>query len=435
MAKPKLALIPASQGSKLYSVLPSGGVGDFDFTRNSSATRINKDGLIETVGSGVSRLNYPMIDGVVSGCPSHILEPLRRNIALYSSSFDNSYWNKNRSTIISDNIISPDGTQNADKFLETTDNNSHNITKLISDNTGKNLSVSVFMKKAERNYGVIYVGSGPGKGVLFDLEDGVIVKNIGLAPNWKKIEDYGNGWYRCSMGYTSTDGSSEVTFGIAKDSTGNSSYVGDASKGIYIWGAQVEDSGIGINADYVSSYIPTTTSITTRSAETANGSGDAATFNDSEGILYVNIASNSNTSSNYDGISISDGSSSDKVQLYFTPTSNQLYYIVVSGSNNQAVGFVTLNDATQFNKVAIKYKANDFAFWVNGFELLTDTSGIAPIGLDTLNFDSGTGGNDFYGNTKQIQYYDTALSDTDLETLTSWVSFQEMAEGQLYTIE
>ena len=65
MAKPKLALIPAAQGSKLFSVLPSSGVGDFTFTRSGSATRINSQGLIETVANGVSRLNYPMIDGKV----------------------------------------------------------------------------------------------------------------------------------------------------------------------------------------------------------------------------------------------------------------------------------------------------------------------------------------------------------------------------------
>ena len=50
MAKPKLLLIPAAQGDKFYSVLPSSGVGDFDFTRSGGATRINSQGLIETVG-------------------------------------------------------------------------------------------------------------------------------------------------------------------------------------------------------------------------------------------------------------------------------------------------------------------------------------------------------------------------------------------------
>ena len=87
MAKPKLALIPAAQGSKFYSVLPSSGVGDFDFTRSGSATRINSQGLIETVGNGVSRLNYPLIDGKVVGCPSHLLEPQRTNLFPYIRGF------------------------------------------------------------------------------------------------------------------------------------------------------------------------------------------------------------------------------------------------------------------------------------------------------------------------------------------------------------
>jgi hypothetical protein len=73
---PKLALIPSGyKAGKIYSVLPTSGVGDFDFTRPGSATRINSQGLIETVASGVPRLNYPLIDGVVNGCPSHLLEP------------------------------------------------------------------------------------------------------------------------------------------------------------------------------------------------------------------------------------------------------------------------------------------------------------------------------------------------------------------------
>ena len=120
MAKPKLALIPAAQGSKLYSVLPSSGVGDFDFTRSGSATRINAQGLIETVGSGVSRLNYPMIDGVVKGCPSHLLEPERRNHIQYSEDFSQVSWTKEWCTITSNSTISPDGSLNADLSYRNT---------------------------------------------------------------------------------------------------------------------------------------------------------------------------------------------------------------------------------------------------------------------------------------------------------------------------
>ena len=105
MAKPKLALIPSSQGSKLYSVLPSSGVGDFDFSRSGGATRINSQGLIETVASGVSRLNYPLIDGKVVGCPSHLLEPQSTNLIQYSEDFSNAYWTKARLTETSNSVI------------------------------------------------------------------------------------------------------------------------------------------------------------------------------------------------------------------------------------------------------------------------------------------------------------------------------------------
>ena len=116
MAKPKLALIPAAQGTKLYSVLPSNGTGDFTFTRGSVATRINAQGLIENVVSGQSRLNYPMIDGVQKGCPHHILEPARTNVVQYSEDFLNGFVLSRTSAFGSgseiNNVISPEGSLN-----------------------------------------------------------------------------------------------------------------------------------------------------------------------------------------------------------------------------------------------------------------------------------------------------------------------------------
>jgi hypothetical protein len=95
----------------------------------------------------------------------------------------------------------------------------------------------------------------------------------------------------------------------------------------------------------------------------------------------------------------------------------------------------TLNDSTLFSKIAFKYKQNDFSLLVNGFEVDTSPTRKYYNWFRYFSILSYIGGNQFYGNTKQIQYYDSALTDSELETLTSWVSFQDMAEGQLYTIE
>jgi hypothetical protein len=87
------------------------------FTRSGNATRVNSEGLIELVSTNVPRLNYPLIDGVVQGCPSLLLEPQRRNLIQYSEDFSQGYWTKDNSSVTS-GFISPDGTANAFKLLK-----------------------------------------------------------------------------------------------------------------------------------------------------------------------------------------------------------------------------------------------------------------------------------------------------------------------------
>jgi hypothetical protein len=429
MAKPKLALIPAAQGSKFYSVLPSSGVGDFDFTRSGSATRINSQGLIESVASGVSRLNYPMIDGVVKGCPHHILEPQRSNLFTNSENYSIG-WSLNQLVVDVNDVISPNGTLNADFISENTTINPHFMFQSVGTTTTSDYTISIFAKHNSRIL-QIFAGGGDVSNnpyANFDLENGVLNNN---GCNDAFIEDYGNGWFRCGVIVTSAVTSGfNPCFGLVNtlNSSRAFSYQGDGTSGIYVWGAMLE------SGSYKTSYIKTTSAAVTRSAETANGSGDAATFNDSEGVLMVEISALADDLV-AEGISISDETIGNRVVIFKWTTTNSIKVRVASGGTNYFDKTISVSDITTINKIAIKYKQNDFSLWLNGIELETDTSGITPIGLSKLNFNGATSPSAFYGNTKQIQYYDSALTDSELETLTSWVSFSDMAEGQLYTIE
>ncbi len=409
MAKPKLALIPAAQGSKFYSVLPSSGVGDFDFTRSGSATRINSQGLIETVGNGVSRLNYPMIDGKVVGCPSHLLEPQKINQLQRSQEFSNSYWINNGVTITENNEISPDGTLNAD--LLTGVSGGFGVVR-FSTWTATNKVASCFAKAGTTNIFKIANVSAGNRYVLFDLSNGTVSEQ---STGWTgSIEDYGNGWYRCTA--------------ISNNETGTFSLgVTAASESVYLWGAQLE-------SDYLTSYIPTTTTAVTRSAETANNSGDYSTFNDSEGVLYVETSALSNDLSER-RFGLSDGTSSNVVRVGYTSVSNRIIAVVYNGSN-QAVLTYTSSDITQKHKIAVKYKENDFALWVDGIKRSTDTSGsvFSANTLNSLDFNVG-GGSHFYSETKDVRVYNTELIDSELEKLTSWTSFTDLANGQQYSIK
>jgi len=442
MAKPTLALIPASQGSKVFSVLPSSGVGDFDFSRGSAATRINSQGLIENVASGQSRLDYPLIDGVVSGCPSVLLEPQRTNLLPYSEDFSNAAWGKYNTTLQSNQVISPDGTLNADILFETSDNNFHFIFDAISSLANTEYNFSIFVKKLNRRYVGIQGFNSLNKGSIafFDLDNGTLEyefsEGTGYSVSDAKIEKYPNGWYRLSANFTAPD--TEIYMGLCladeRWSSGtayDNTYSGDITKGVYIFGAMLEQGS------FPTSYIPNygTAAGVTRSAETANGAGDASTFNDSEGVLMVETSALANDL-NIEGISISDGSSSNRVVFFKWNLSNSIRARVTSSGVNTLNQTITISDVTTLNKIAIKYKLNDFAIWINGIKLFTDTSGSTPIGLNELNFNSdGIGGAPFRGNTKQIQYFQTALTDSELEQLTSWISFTDMAEGQLYSVE
>ena len=425
MAKPKLALIPASQGTKLYSVLPADGVGDFNFSRNTVATRINKDGLIETVAVGKSRLNYPLIDGVVNGCPSHLLEPSRLQKIQYSEAFDNAYWTKGGASVTS-GFTSPDGTANAFKLVEDTSTSNHNIySNNITVTLGSEYTVSLYVKKAERSIIRIDGGYRLTLDATFNLNT-LQVTGVGT------IEAFANDWYKLTasgVGEISNGGTNIFVFLL--DNSGTQSYQGNGTSGAYIYGAQLEQGS------FPTSYIPNygNSAGITRAAETANGAGDASTFNDSEGVLMVEMSSLVNNGSSRQ-ISLSDGSSStNKVSLIYTSTSNQLQAFIRSGGSIAFNVSEILSDTTNNNKIALKYKANDFALWVNGIELENDTIGNAPTSLNVLDFDDADGSSDFYGSAKQIQYFDSALNDSDLEKITSWTSFTDLANGQTYSIK
>jgi hypothetical protein len=416
MAIPKLALIPSTVGGSVYSVLPSNGDGDFDFTRASAATRINAQGLIETVAVGDNRLNYPLLDGTVQTCPHLLLEPQRTNLITYSEDFSNAAWTKSDSSITSNAAISPDGTLNADKV--TGSGYLQNVNSLTATNT---YTFSFFWKKDTSNVVKILLSStGTDEQLSINTNTLALISQLGIN-SYNNIS-YGNDWYRLSM--TWTEANTEPTgIRISADES-------DATSSLFIWGAMLEQSS------YPTSYIPNygTALGVTRSAETCNGAGDVNTFNDSEGVLFAEISALANDLT-VRCISISSGNYIDSVQLRYWSSSNTLEYRVVDGSVIVVFLRPVINNIVESNKILVKYKSNDCSIWVNGFKIATDTSATMPSGLSELAFDDGNGTTPFYGKTKQLQYFDSALTDSELETLTSWTSFSEMATSQLYTIE
>ena len=81
----------------------------FNFSRASKATVVNKDGLIEEVGSG-----QPRIDFLGNTKGALLLEPSRSNFYTQSNLFSFG------GNVTSNNSLSPDGTLNAVSYTHLT---------------------------------------------------------------------------------------------------------------------------------------------------------------------------------------------------------------------------------------------------------------------------------------------------------------------------
>jgi hypothetical protein len=406
---PKLAMIPSGyKAGKVYSVLPTDGIGDFDFTRASSATRVNASGLIETVATGVPRLEYPLLNGVVNGCPSLLLEPQNTNAVEYSEDVDQ--WSNTEVSILSNAIISPNGGLNADKVvLNISSNNSDIRPSTASVSIGLNYVFSVFAKAGEFDFLNLDFSNGSfdSANATYNLTNGTVTAydsiNIGQG-----IENYGNGWYRCYIIAEAISNSTSALIIRLNDNNQD----GDGIKGFYFWGAQFEQSS------YATSYIPTSGSAVTRVADEAGGAGNVNTFNSLEGVLFLEISALADDLTNR-FIILNDGSISNRLTFRYKTTSNQLSMEVhIGGTEKFSLEFI-LNDITVNQKIALKYKKNDYALWVNGVEVSTSALNDVFTANTLNNIDFKGFSQDFYGKTKQLQYFNTALTDAELTTLTT----------------
>jgi hypothetical protein len=349
------------------------------------------------------RLDIPRID-YTNGEPSILLEPSRTNLIANNS--DASAWGgfNNNVTFNLNDTTSPEGITNGHKINETTDNGQHKIDRSFSATSGTTYTYSLFAKKGtNKNVAIRVYGDNSvftSQYVKYDLEKGTLTSGDGI------IENYGNGWYRI---YVTRTAAATATgfFGInLLDSNGNASYAGSTDNHIFIYGNQLEAGS------YATSLIHTSGSAVTRSADSANNAGNSDLINSTEGVLYAEIKALADDST-YRQITLSDGTITNRIGIFYQNTSNQIG--VESSGTGTNLGIYNQNlTITNVNKIALKYKANDCALWINGTQVATDTSFTAFSSgtLSQINFDKGDGSSDFYGNVKSVMVFKEALTDS-----------------------
>jgi hypothetical protein len=424
MPTPSLILVPARfKTGKLYTPVAttSGGVvlgasGDFNVTRATTATRVNASGLIESVASGIPRLDY-YTSGGTAGCPALLVEPSGSNLALQSEAF-NTTWSRIRinafgsgSVANTTGTLDPYGTNLADYLQEDTSaSDTHRMNQSIAVVSGTTYSMTCFLKSAERFQVGLYVfQGGVERYTIFNLASGTATATSATGG----IENYGNGWYRCRTTFTAT-ASGTLSPGIYLcDDSGNLAYTGTGTKGLYAFGFQFETGSIA------TSYIPTTTAAVTRNADTINVTGAVSgCIGQTEGTIYAEVVLSRVNASPL--ITISDGSDSNRIQIAFASATSLIAIIRITTLNvNYTVTIPTIPATGGVYKMALGYKTDDYCFALNGTAYANTASRGVPacnkIGLGT----SATDGAFLTDRIRAAALYTTRLTDSELAALTT----------------
>ena len=323
-----------------------------------------------------------------------LLEPSRQQLLPYSEDFSNSAWGKANVTLTSNNTISPDGTQNASKLVATGSDSS--LQDSISVTSGTTYTLSVYLKTVSGTLDMAISLGSPG--FPQNEGEGGRYKNITVTNEWKRYT------------LTSTaDASASTGIGVG----GFNSFT--TGEEVYVWGAQLEAGS------YATSYIPNhgESGGVTRAADIVSGKEDSSLYNDNEGVLFVEFSALSDTRDNEFRFLISDGTNSERLQIGLQ-TSGNLYASVITGNSASASFSYTLPNPTQNHKIALKYKVNDCVLFVDGVERGTDTSATMPSGLDVFDFYRTSVNNNYVeANVKKVIFFNEALSDSELATLTT----------------
>ena len=226
------------------------------FTRASTGTYFDSTGTMQTAAINAPRWDYDPVSLQLRGL---LLEDQRTNLALQSANA--STWTLSGATVVGSSVVAPDGTMTGASLREDTTNAPHLAFASATIVSATQYTCSFYIKAGTRAFAGISGGGMIGAGLIgsFNLATGTDVSTGVNANFFHGIVPAGNGWFRCWITWTTTNGQ---PFSVELNSAaGVRSYTGDGVSGAYVWGAQVEVGG------FRTSHIPTTTAAVTRSID------------------------------------------------------------------------------------------------------------------------------------------------------------------------
>lgn len=338
----------------------------FDFARASNGTIVNKSGLIESVNSGLPRIDFSYsTDGGL------LLEPQSTNLITYSSDLSSLNLRSN-AVVTSNEVISPSGDLDADKI--TFDGTfPGRVEQTIAATVGQPYTISVYLKNKD----------------LSDVSQVWIGFSTAAQGQFVTITDE---WQRYDI-TTNADGTSEYPR-IQFSGTGS----------LYAWGFQVEQQS------HATSYIPTSGASSTRVVDFSNG------FNlnpQQEGLIPSN-----SPFTFFSYVNINLGTPSVGNGFYFTENnSTAVYYYGSTMMIRSATGEEYSSIPSGLHKIAISYDGSRAKLFIDGSKTEDVNASSRFANINNMNFYRNNSNSSFEFN--DLRLFNEALSDEELQKLTT----------------
>ena len=357
--------------------------------------------------AGDPRFEYDPTDGQSVGL---LIEAQKSNLALNSNDYTAASWNKQRVTVTPSAAIGPDGQLSASLIAETTDTTTlHFMLPTAAITSGYSVGAdkcthSVFAKYAGKNLRMADGYNSPdGGSTIFDLQNGTVVSGGG------SIQSCGNGWYRCSVTVTMSASTLLLPYIQLVDGTTwpNASDAGDGYSGILIFGLQTEQQSM-------SSYITTGSASVSRASDSCSVA--IADIGYTGGPVTLFGEGTSADQSDYRALLSLHLDNDNFISLYAHSAYNRRALFEADG-----LGGVMSGGAGA--KAALSFDTNDVSLCVAGGAVTSDTSQTLPdlTGANAYigNWNGTSTQINVNGHVKRVALYNVALSDTELQAITS----------------
>jgi hypothetical protein len=375
----------------------------------SPGTYVDENKIIQLSSADQPRFDHDPTTGESLGL---LIEESRTNLVTYSEEFDNSgAWSSLNFTVTANQAQAPDGTSTADKFLGLAGTS----LKLVGQNTTNSgtYTYSVYVKSSTQRYYQVSRSGNATDYVNFDIQ--ALQRSL-YGVTTGSIQYVGNGWYRLIATFPSLSNSS-MFLSYADSLSFARQGSTDSTNESFIWGAQLEAGS------FPTSYIPTTGTALTRSADVASitGSNFSSWYNQSEGTVYCNFLAPARGTgvSTYQVVSINDGTVNEHIGLARAFDPVQIEANVITGFSPQASFFIYPIPVGN-QKIALTYKSNYSNLAASGILSSADTNLIVPnptqlsIGQDSVYTTYGLN-----STISRLTYFPERLPDATLQAITA----------------